>query len=116
MGDTLTVSLNMNLEPLDIHSVSYEEDQCIICYDTNNGALCKGTDLFNSSCKCKYMVHKQCIHEWIKVKNTTSCYCICCNSRTTLKDIQPSHNDSLVWCNVVLLIIMFILMVWFVYR
>lgn len=115
MDDHLTASLNVTMEPLDIHTVSYEEDQCIICYDTNNEALCKGTDLFDSSCNCKYMVHKKCIQEWINMQNTTSCYCICCNSSATLKDIDPSPNDSLIWCNVILLIIMCILTLWFIY-
>lgn len=90
-------------------------DECIICYDQSydENQLLKGSDIFDSACKCNYMVHRACINTWLETKNQHSC--ICCNSVATLEPIRNSISDNIteVCCNLLLLTLITIMTILF---
>jgi len=97
-----------------------EINQCLICYDGSNEApLLKGNDIYTSSCNCNYTVHSECIQRWSQQHNEDRC--ICCNSRATIKLLQPeilvtnnTNRIESICCNTLLIIMMCILTVWFI--
>lgn len=101
-----------------------EINQCLICYDGSNEApLLKGIEIYTSSCNCNYTVHSECIQRWSQQHNADRC--ICCNSRATIKILQPeilvtnntntnTNTIESICCNTLLIIMMCTLTVWFI--
>jgi len=53
-------------------------DSCIICFDTS-GDLVRSNTLVISECGCSYLVHKKCLHDWMRKKEGDPA-CITCNT------------------------------------
>jgi len=109
----LTTTFDMDVESLNI--------QCIICYEecSNSQSFQKGSDIFYSPCSCDYMVHSDCIQEWIDKQPQNETMCICCNTPANLKPTTEEpidhNNKSLICCNILLLTLMTMLTISFIY-
>ena len=53
-------------------------ESCIICFDVA-GDLVKSNTLVMSECGCSYLVHKRCLHDWMRKKEGNPA-CITCNT------------------------------------
>lgn len=115
-GVKISIHSPMHILDVEINCASSNEEECIICYEQSYGEnqLLKGSDIFDSSCNCNYMVHRGCINMWLETQNQH--YCICCNSVATIKPIRVTYteDDSPICCNLLLIVLMTILTISFV--
>ncbi len=67
-------------------------DSCIICFDTS-GVLVQGSSLIISECACNYLVHEQCLHDWM-IKKQGLPACIACNTECFLKSELEAADEE----------------------
>ena len=63
------------------------DTSCVICMeilDTNNRVCVSHSKLLNTTCGCKYGIHKTCFGEWLKQRPTDDIRCLICASEGEL--------------------------------
>ena len=67
--------------------IEFEDRECIMCfYNVNNTNLSEQPYIFSQQCNCYYVIHYDCLYEWIKQNNR----CILCHEPFII-----SYNNNL---------------------